>query len=286
MVRPVAIFSEWKPCPALGPYVHSFIAVKFADPEIHRPPNPRNGDGAIECQMSLSHPLMHRMVPGGHMLLGFNVGDPVVYSKPSGALPDAGRSNVLGAVTQPIDVEYGRHVESFGALFHPGQAHVFLRPPAEEMTDRILPLDNFWGPEARSFEARLLEIPSMTQRIRALEKELLRRLNASRMPQIRVSSIAELIVRSSGGVTVEALSESAGVSRQHLSRQFRQYLGMTPKQFCRITRFQALLDRANTSQRVDWSEAAADLGYYDQAHLIAEFKEFTGLSPTQFSAAL
>lgn len=72
------------------------------------------------------------------------------------------------------------------------------------------------------------------------------------------------------------------MTRQHLTRRFKRQVGVAPKQFCRLTRFRALFEAVYSSPRVDWAAAAVDCGYYDQAHLIAEFKEFTGLTPTEF----
>src|SRR5205823_6076003 len=90
--------------------------------------------------------------------------------------------------------------------------------------------------------------------------------------------------RRRGATTVARLSAACGFSRQHLARKFRQSLGVCPKLFCRLVRFHYTLDRVITSPPGDWASAALELGYYDQAHLIAEFKEFTGLSPTGFAS--
>src|SRR6185295_2939861 len=71
----------------------------------------------------------------------------------------------------------------------------------------------------------------------------------------------------------------AGVSRQHFSRQFRECLGISPKLYCRLARFHSGLAHAHAQGKVDWAETALDLGYADQSHMIAEFRQFSALTP-------
>lgn len=75
-----------------------------------------------------------------------------------------------------------------------------------------------------------------------------------------------------------------GTTRQTLARRFRREIGLTPKEFSRLVRFNALLVKAARPGR-DWSALAARLGYYDQAHMISEFKRLTGFTPGAFFAA-
>jgi AraC-like DNA-binding protein len=79
-------------------------------------------------------------------------------------------------------------------------------------------------------------------------------------------------------MTVESMAHGSGVSRQHLSRLFRERVGIGPKLYCRLARFVSGLVYAGRTG-VDWAQAAVDLGYADQSHMIAEFREFSGLTP-------
>ena len=78
---------------------------------------------------------------------------------------------------------------------------------------------------------------------------------------------------------VADLANAAGVSRQHLTRVFREVIGVSPKRYCRLARFQAGLVHAGAGAGGKWAQVAADLGYADQSHMIAEFKELSGLTP-------
>jgi methylphosphotriester-DNA--protein-cysteine methyltransferase len=112
-----------------------------------------------------------------------------------------------------------------------------------------------------------------------VESALLSRLAlAQPSGSIGVDRLAARMVRRRGGETVESLARGAGISRQHLSRLFRERVGVGPKLYNRLARFQAGLVYAGAGA-VDWAEAAVDLGYADQSHMIAEVREFSGLTP-------
>ena len=87
-----------------------------------------------------------------------------------------------------------------------------------------------------------------------------------------------------GTVPVRALTDGAGVSSNHLAAQFTSHVGVTPKRLARIYRFARLILSVDASHPVGWSELAQAVGYFDQAHLINEFKDFTGHTPTAYLA--
>ena len=80
-------------------------------------------------------------------------------------------------------------------------------------------------------------------------------------------------------VSIESLASAAGVSRQHLTRLFHEHVGVSPKLYCRLARFQSALVHAGAGERVDWARVAGDVGYADQSQMIAEFREFSSLTP-------
>ncbi|MCP4784921.1 MAG: AraC family transcriptional regulator [Fuerstiella sp.] len=73
------------------------------------------------------------------------------------------------------------------------------------------------------------------------------------------------------------------MSRQHLARLFRRHVGISTRMFARVIRMQSLRERVGRSNPVDWSAAALDSGYYDQAHMIAEYRSLTGLTPCELA---
>jgi methylphosphotriester-DNA--protein-cysteine methyltransferase len=97
-----------------------------------------------------------------------------------------------------------------------------------------------------------------------------------------VAAAAGLLTTSGGHLSVDALAKAHQVSRQHFTRRFRAATGLPPKQFARICRFQRLLHTLLTTDVDRWAAEATGLGFYDQAHMINDFREFAGESPTRF----
>jgi transcriptional regulator GlxA family with amidase domain len=92
------------------------------------------------------------------------------------------------------------------------------------------------------------------------------------------------IVGRSGQVRVDDLAFNAAMSARQLRRLFLEQLGLSPKHFCRVIRFRHSLPKLRATGRGDWTEVALECGYYDQAHFIHEFREFSGYTPGEFAA--
>jgi len=172
-----------------------------------------------------------------------------------------------------------------GAYFRAGGLAAFTSVPVHELTDRAVRVEDMWGPATADVAARLAEV-SEGARIDALESLLMERLREQGRPNasVDVAGLATSIEQSAGQVTVEQLAHEAGISRQYLTRLFRERVGVTPKLYARLARFQSGLAYAGSREAVGWAHAALALGYTDQSHWIAEFKEFSGLTPNRFAA--
>jgi len=169
-----------------------------------------------------------------------------------------------------------------GAYLRPGAVGALTGAKAAELTDQVVPLDDFW--RSSSVLAADLADVAECERIACLEAELLRRLSLRSDPGLNVTGLAASIGARGGQVSVQRLSDEAGVSRQHLSRVFRSVVGLTPKAYCRLVRFHAGLVYAGQGPAVDWAAAAQRLGYADQSHMIAEFKRFSSLTPRELAS--
>jgi AraC-like DNA-binding protein len=276
------VFTFFEPAPALRPFVHSYSHAVSLDPKA--PPRRPAGEGGTEFVLPPGDPMAERLFPSACVFLNFNLGEPVALARGDGDVPLPAGAHVIGPVTRPGRRRLPERVEALGVGFQPGYAHHFLRTRADELTDEFLALEHFWGAAGRTLEDRLLQARTVREQIRLVEAELLRRLASAPPPDRTVPVLADHVFRCQGITTVAALSAASGFTRQHLGRKFRHALGVSPKLFCRLVRFHNALTRVLFSPPGDWAAAAVDLGYYDQAHLIAEFKEFTGSTPTGFPA--
>jgi len=168
-----------------------------------------------------------------------------------------------------------------GAYLQPGATSAVLHLPALELTDRLVDLEDLWGAEGAHLAEDLADLDE-TGRVDGLEAVLLARVRSAPAAQylrINVLGLARWVRAQPTSISVRAMVAAAGVSRQHLARVFRPVIGVGPKRYCRLARFQAGLAYAGAGPNVNWAEAAADLGYADQSHMIAEFRELSGLSP-------
>jgi len=130
-------------------------------------------------------------------------------------------------------------------------------------------------------ETAIHDAAGEAERVDRLEDALLERMGAqgSQQGSIDIAGIAASVIAMRGQRTVAGLARDAGVSRQHLTRIFRESVGVTPKLYCRLGRFQVGLAYARARSKVDWAVAAIEAGYCDQSHLIADFRQFSGLTP-------
>lgn len=276
MPRAVACYREFAPCEALRKHVRVFFS--FSPPSERNPGrrpitrevlfgeddsfcSPLFADGQISIGLSLGrachvHGLWHPNPPGPH-------------------------GEVIGAMSTARPAPLGELPEMVGVYFHPARASAFTHVPACELTDRIVALEDLWGAAGSELPAELSHANGEAARIDRLESALLGRFAEGRgsTAALDVPGLAARVLRQRGRLTVECLAEAAGVSRQHLTRVFRESLGVTPKLYGRLARFQAGLAFAGCGKNVDWAQAASEMGYADQSHMIAEFREFSSLTP-------
>jgi len=194
------------------------------------------------------------------------------------------RASVVGAMSRPLIVNAAPGTSFLGVRFKPGKATQFLGVTAGDLTDQSIPLGEIWRRDDARVEARLTERQGIGRKLALLETALLERLKYKKDDDPYIGRLVRLILDRRGAVSIEALSEYAGISRQHVARKFDQHVGISPKLFCRIMRFQDLMTTIRRSGKVDWATTALDFGYYDQAHMISDFKEFCGLTPASFVA--
>jgi AraC-like DNA-binding protein len=149
--------------------------------------------------------------------------------------------------------------------------------PATELADAHVALESLWGGAARRLRERLCSAPAVEQRFRLLEAELCRRLAGS--PR-RHAAVAWAIDALTHGASVGDLAAQLSLSHRHFIALFSEQVGMRPKTFARVQRFQHVFGSNEALSEPDWSRLALLGGYYDQSHLIRDCIAFSGLSPS------
>lgn len=164
--------------------------------------------------------------------------------------------------------------------FKPGWSVPLLGVAASELTDRIVPLDDVWGRAGRELCGELLAARSRADVMDRIARALA--FHAGHTVETASGQLARRAVclLEGGEVRVESVADRLGVTARHLRRAFTENVGIGPKDFARTARLQRAVRIAATS--CDWARIAADAGYYDQAHLIADFRQLVGLTPGAF----
>lgn len=169
-----------------------------------------------------------------------------------------------------------------GVHFKPGGLVPFLEMPASELTGQVIELDDLWGSDAADLRHRLLEATGAIARFRVLEEFLLRRAVRPLTHYPAVAHALSELRQASSAIRVRRVADSLGFSHKHFIELFRDAVGLTPKRFCRVRRFQQTLTEIHRGRGVNWAEVALDAGYYDQAHFVHDFKAFSGLRPSEY----
>jgi methylphosphotriester-DNA--protein-cysteine methyltransferase len=171
-----------------------------------------------------------------------------------------------------------------GVHFKPGGAFPFLDMPARELHNLIVPLDELWGTRVCELREQLLAAETADAKFRILERVLLAQ---TRRPLVRHKAVAYALRALRVGVharTVAAVTDEIGLSARRFIEVFSNEVGLTPKLFCRVRRFQQVLRSVERAQHVEWADVALSCGYFDQAHFIHDFHSFSGLNPTTYLA--
>jgi AraC-like DNA-binding protein len=158
----------------------------------------------------------------------------------------------------------------------------------DEIAGRTLDIGELLGPEGRRLADALTDPQEGTdewkRRFDLLDEFFLRRADAGPVPSGQVAWAWGRLVKTGGRAPIGGLADEVGWSRRHLIARFKQQVGLPPKTMARIIRFARLVRMIDAAGPVRWERLANECGYYDQAHLNRDFREFAGTTPTDFLA--
>ncbi|HKA56319.1 MAG TPA: AraC family transcriptional regulator [Candidatus Binatia bacterium] len=190
---------------------------------------------------------------------------------------------ISGPHSESFVIETAAQSAIMGVHFRPGGAFPFLDPPAWELHNTNVPLADVWGRAAVALHDRLREAKTVADRFRILEQALRARLVR---PLMRHPAVTFALARFHNGArTVADVLDRIGLSQRSFIQRFTDEVGLTPKLFCRIQRFQQVIDLVQRGPHVQWANLAVACGYYDQAHFIHDFRAFSGFSPSDYLKA-
>ncbi len=199
-------------------------------------------------------------------------------------------SLVIGARSVYEIVDTSDMADLIGIVFAPGGFAPFASDAAHLFSNQSVALENVWGSHAQHLRDRLLEVVTPQGRLLCLERFLLDRFSPQfDHPTSAHSGKVTFALRSFQGephiATVAETARHIGWSERRFSQVFREEVGFAPKVWCRIQRFQRAVQQLHSGVDVRWAELALDCGYYDQSHFANEFRAFSGVDVTTYSAS-
>lgn len=244
-------YKEWLPCKELQPYVACYWIFKVK---------------AIPKENVIS-----RVIPDGCMDIIFNIAN---LAKGKGG-------SVVGTMLSPETNAINELRELVGVRFWPGGIVPFIKNSAKDFTESSISLEYIWGKEDSMLCQTIFSASRNEDRIRTLEETLKGKLKEISFTDTDIQKMIYNVYKNKGNLSIKDLTTELNISQRHLSRKVNLWLGISPKTFSNIVRFQNIVNELNTKPNSNLIKVALNNGYYDQAHFTKEFKGFYGKTPGQ-----
>ena len=236
-----------------------------------------------QAEVSLRDPLVIRPIPArASPMIEFVFGDrfKVRYGESRDEVTTPATA-LVGMLTRPhATLLHQGTFQSFLIMFQVHGLTDLFGVPSSEITNHTYDADAVLGKPIRELEQRLGNFETFQQRVSFANHFFAERLKHAQAVD-RMAFAADQILSSSGKLAGAELAAQAGIGVRQFQREFSARFGANPKLFSRIVRFQNALDTKARSSTKSWTDVAHELGYFDQMHMVHDFREFTGESPTE-----
>ena len=255
-------YLEFRPHARLAPVIQCYWTIRGVGPA-----------GGVE-----------RVLPDGATELVLHLGESFHRLDGAGERERQSRALFAGQMTEHVLLEPGEAVDVVGVRFQPGGAGAFVGAPMTEITDEIQDIADVGPPMGSTLLERVGESDDTHDRLAALERALLESIDPTAGVDPVVAHVAGRLTGSGGNGSLDALAAECGLGARQLQRRFRAGVGIGPKLFARITRFQRAILMLGEPGPGRFADLAARCGYFDQAHLIRDFRQLAGITPGRFLA--
>lgn len=230
---------------------------------------------SLEYISDVENPSTETVLPDGCPEIVFNLSDR--FKRLHSGFDETQPATLFaGQMSRSISIRPTGHVSLFGVRFHPAGAFSMSGLSMHELTDNIVEIGHVLGRCSRELEELVAEAKEFDERVRVFQNFFLRQLAVRSIDDKIAGFAAETIVESGGLLSISRLAEKIGISERRLERKFRKQVGISPKMLARTVRFQKVVNKIKDGDLLD---TALSFGYFDQSHMIREFKEFSGETP-------
>ena len=243
----------------------------------------------IKCFWSLeddakSEPVKQRVLPDGCMEMIFHYGDLYRQYFEDGTSTIQPRSFIYGQITKYIEIAPTGRSGIISARFLPDGISPFINIPLSALENKAVPLTEIFNENGKLLEGEVIKAKDNQERIKLIETFLLSKLSEQPVIDAITKSCVDVIFQTKGQIVLTELADKMDINRRNMERKFLSVIGISPKQLVRVARLQATLKMLEQKKTMSLTEIAYENGYFDQAHFIKDFKEFTGMSPKSFYA--
>jgi AraC-like DNA-binding protein len=189
---------------------------------------------------------------------------------------------LMGQRTKVMDICSIDSIKVFGIRFWPWGMYNLIKIPVHEFNDTVISLSDISPKLVKELEDSIAGTGSHAERCKKVQKLLLKKLDKDKPRAMPVILDTLLTIKSADKFSVLEHSERAGISHKNLNRAFKNYTGLTVKEYHKIYRLKKVLNILSAGIIPNWAELASSAGFFDQAHLIKEFKVFTGYTPIEY----
>jgi len=245
-------------------------------------------EAIVKCYWTLEVPAQKHVqpqliLPDGCLEMFFTLGDDIKRYTTGNEFILQPRQMVLGQITEPIYIEPIGNVNTFAVRFYPYGFANFVRTPIYELANEETPLNLLFGDDAADVLGRqVIQASSTEERIAIVEKFLLDRLSEKATIDNIVKTTVDTLLLSKGSKPITSILKDDLSKRRQLERKFINQIGISPKQLGKVIRLQATLQMLLNQKSETLTEIAYESEFFDQAHFIKDFKEFTGITPREF----
>ncbi|MDN5204545.1 helix-turn-helix transcriptional regulator [Fulvivirgaceae bacterium BMA10] len=223
-----------------------------------------------------------KIIPDGCIEMTFNLGDNIKRYISDSEFILHPCAMVMGQRTKSYYIEPVGHVNSFAICFYPYGFGNFVNTPLKNLADKETPVENLFGEiPAKELEQKIIQATDTQQRIEIIETFLLNKLNDNTTVENIVRTTVDALVSTNGSTPINTILKDDLSKRRQLERNFKKQIGISPKQLGKVMRLQAAL-KMLLNNNENLTDIAYESEYFDQAHFIKDFKEFTGITPKEF----
>lgn len=187
-----------------------------------------------------------------------------------------------GVRTEPISIHSGKDAAMMIIAFKRGMAYPFFPLPMSELLDSVVEADLIWGREFSELREQIADNKSTPKKFQIVEDFLCRRFFHKFTIDPCIEYALSNIIQRPDQLSLKLLSEKIGYSQKHFISIFRDQVGITPKAYLKIMRFQRAIIEIENIAEINWSMISQDCGFYDQSHFINDFKVFSGFTPEEY----